>query len=72
MIRLKLPSLCIHQISEVVAKHTKEWSEISQKQLKDEHELLKDHVVQQNVLLKKLFEAAQQDQIKELEVLNDR
>ncbi|XP_048737341.1 1-phosphatidylinositol 4,5-bisphosphate phosphodiesterase beta-4-like isoform X2 [Ostrea edulis] len=60
------------EISEVVAKHTKEWSDISQKHLKDEHDLLKEHVEQQNTLLKKLFEVAQQEQIKQQEVLNER
>lgn len=56
----------------MVAKHTKEWSDISQKHLKDEHDLLKEHVEQQNTLLKKLFEVAQQEQIKQQEVLNER
>jgi ribosomal protein S3AE len=56
----------------VVAKHTKEWFDVSQKHLKEEHDMLKEHVEQQNALLKRLFEVAQQEQIKQQGVLNER
>ncbi|KAJ8309180.1 hypothetical protein KUTeg_014054 [Tegillarca granosa] len=54
------------KVTELVADHTKEWSDMVQRQLLEEHELRKDHINQQNDVLKKLLEDVQQENLKEL------
>ena len=60
------------QVKDLVSDQTNEWSDMVARQMSEEHELKKGHVVQQTDLLKKLLEEAQVAQIKEMEVRQDR
>lgn len=60
------------QVKELVIDQTREWSEMVARQMVEEHEMRKSHVIQQSDLLKKLMEDAQLLQIKELEVRQER
>ena len=56
----------------LVAEQTKEWSEMLERQLQEEHDLNKAHILQQNSTVTKLLEEAHQSQLKELETKQDR
>ncbi|KAK2157222.1 hypothetical protein LSH36_195g03077 [Paralvinella palmiformis] len=60
------------KVKELVIDQTREWSEMVARQMVEEHEMRKSHVIQQSDLLKKLMEDAQLLQIKELEVRQER
>ena len=51
---------------------TQEWSSMASRQMDEEHELRKGHVVEQTTLLKSLMEQAQAGALKELEGRHDR
>ena len=51
---------------------TKEWSDLVARQMTEEHEIRKTHVLQQTELLKKLIEDAQAVQLKEMELRQER
>jgi len=56
----------------LVAEQTKEWSDMVLRQLVEEHDGKKDHIVHQHECLRKLLIDAQTAQLKELEVKQDR
>ena len=56
----------------LVVDQTREWSDMVMRQVTEEHGLRKDHIVQQNECLHKLLLEAQQEQLKELEMRQDR
>ena len=57
---------------ELVADQTKEWTEMVMRQMAEEHEQLKTHVSQLAELLKELLEDAQDLQMKELELRQEK
>ena len=57
---------------DVVADQTKEWTDLVMRQMADEHELLKMHITQLSDLLKELMEDAQDLQLKELELRQEK
>jgi len=59
-------------VRDVVADQTKEWTEMVMRQMADEHELLKTHISQLADLLKELMEDAQDLQLKELELRQEK
>jgi phosphatidylinositol phospholipase C beta len=59
-------------VKDLVAEQTEEWSKLVSRQLNEEHEVRKEHAVQQGELLKKLLEEAQIFQLKDLEQRQDR
>ena len=60
------------QVRDLVEHQTKEWSEMVARQIAEEHEVKRSHVLQQAELLKTLLEAAQVTQCKDLEIKQDR
>ena len=56
----------------MVADQTKEWTDLVMRQMADEHELLKMHITQLSDLLKELMEDAQDLQLKELELRQEK
>ncbi|XP_023210759.1 1-phosphatidylinositol 4,5-bisphosphate phosphodiesterase-like [Centruroides sculpturatus] len=60
------------EIRELVVQQMRQWSELLEKQRKEEWELLKDHLWQQGEVLKKLMEQAQAGQMKQLEAKFER
>ena len=60
------------KVKDLVADQTKEWSDMVSRQLGEEHEVRRDHIIQQNEMLKKLMEEAQTNQLKELEVKQEK
>jgi len=56
----------------MVIEQTKEWSAMVSQQLKEEHELLKSNIHQQNQLLSKLMKDYQEAQLRDLEARHDR
>ena len=60
------------RVRSLVVEQTREWSDMVMRQVTEEHSLRKDHIVQQNECLHKLLLEAQQDQLKELEMRQDR
>jgi len=59
-------------VRDVVAEQTKEWTDMVMRQMADEHELLKTHITQLSDLLKELMEDAQDLQMKELELRQEK
>ena len=55
-----------------MADQTKEWTEMVMRQMAEEHEQLKTHVSQLAELLKELLEDAQDLQMKELELRQEK
>lgn len=55
-----------------MALQTKEWSEMVLRQMTEEHELWREHTIQQNETLAKLLEDAQREQLAELEAKQER
>ncbi|BFZ07040.1 hypothetical protein BsWGS_10079 [Bradybaena similaris] len=60
------------KVKELVALQTKEWSEMVLRQMTEEHELWREHTIQQNETLAKLLEDAQREQLAELEAKQER
>ena len=60
------------QVRELVADQTKEWTDMVMRQMAEEHELLKTHISQLSDLLKELMEDAQDLQLKELELRQEK
>ena len=60
------------RVRSLVVDQTREWSDMVMRQVTEEHCLRKDHIVQQNECLHKLLLEAQQEQLKELEMRQDR
>lgn len=60
------------QIQELVADQTKEWTDMVMRQMAEEHEMLKAHVGQLTELLRELMEDAQDLQMKELELRQEK
>ena len=54
------------QINELVCDHTKEWSDMKDRHVQEQHEVHKEQIAQQNECLRKLFEDTQLEQIQEL------
>ena len=63
--------LCI-QVRDLVEQQTKEWSEMNSRQIAEEHEIKRSHILQQAEVLKTLLETAQATQCKDLEIKQDR
>jgi len=59
-------------VRDVVAEQTREWTDMVMRQMADEHELLKTHITQLSDLLKELMEDAQDLQMKELELRQEK
>ena len=57
---------------DVVAEQTKEWTDMVMRQMADEHELLKAHITQLADLLRELMEDAQDLQMKDLELRQEK
>jgi len=55
-----------------VADQTKEWTDMVMRQMAEEHEMLKSHICQLSDLLKELMEDAQDLQLKELELRQEK
>ena len=60
------------QIQELVAEQTKEWTAMASQQLRDEYQLIKTNIEQQNELLSRLMTDYQHAQLKDLELRHDR
>ncbi|RUS81297.1 hypothetical protein EGW08_010939 [Elysia chlorotica] len=60
------------KIKELVLVQTKEWSDMVQRQMTEEHELWREHTLQQNETLSRLLEDAQREQMTELSARQDR
>ena len=60
------------RVHQLVVEQTREWSDMVMRQVTEEHDAKKEHIVQQNECLRKLLQAAQQEQLKELEVKQER
>jgi len=60
------------QVRDIVADQTKEWTDMVMRQMAEEHELLRTHISQLSDLLKELMEDAQDLQLKELELRQER
>ena len=60
------------QVQELVADQTKEWTDMVMRQMAEEHEMLKAHVGQLTELLRELMEDAQDLQMKELELRQEK
>lgn len=60
------------KVKGIVADQTKEWSDMVAKQMKEEHELRKEHVAQQTTLLKTLMQAAHCAQKQEFELQKEK
>ncbi|XP_064623819.1 1-phosphatidylinositol 4,5-bisphosphate phosphodiesterase beta-4-like isoform X4 [Lineus longissimus] len=60
------------KVKGLVADQTEEWSKLVSRQMQEEHDVRKEHAVQQGDLLKKLLEDAQIFQLKDLEQRQDR
>ncbi|XP_005100848.3 1-phosphatidylinositol 4,5-bisphosphate phosphodiesterase beta-4 isoform X1 [Aplysia californica] len=60
------------KVKELVVVQTKEWSDMVVRQMMEEHELWKEHAVQQNETLSKLLDDAQREQMAELEAKQER
>ena len=63
--------LCI-QVRDLVEQQTTEWSEMNSRQIAEEHEIKRSHILQQAEVLKTLLETAQATQCKDLEIKQDR
>ncbi|XP_060577835.1 1-phosphatidylinositol 4,5-bisphosphate phosphodiesterase beta-4-like isoform X1 [Ruditapes philippinarum] len=59
-------------VHRLVVDQTREWSDMVLRQLNEEHDLKKEHIVQQNECLRKLLHEAHTGQLKELEVRQER
>jgi len=59
-------------VRDVVAEQTKEWTDMVMRQMADEHELLKAHITQLADLLRELMEDAQDLQMKDLELRQEK
>lgn len=55
------------KVRQLVQEQTKEWTALIAQNLKEEHELLKNHCAQQCESLKKLLDLAQVQQTKDVE-----
>ena len=53
-------------------QQTKEWSEMVARQIAEEHEMKRSHVLQQAEILKTLLETAQTTQCRDLEIKQDK
>lgn len=60
------------KVHQLVVEQTKEWSDMVMRQLTEEHDIKKEHIVQQHECLRKLLVDAQAGQLKELEVKQER
>jgi phosphatidylinositol phospholipase C beta len=69
--RISSNDVCV-QVKALVAEHTQEWSEMVERQMTEEHTMLKAHIAQQSEILKTLLEVAQANQRKELEARHER
>ncbi|EEB13261.1 1-phosphatidylinositol-4,5-bisphosphate phosphodiesterase, putative [Pediculus humanus corporis] len=59
-------------ILKLVNEQTQQWSEMQERHRKEEWELLKQHVLDQQEILKKLMKASQASQIKQIEAKHER
>ncbi len=57
---------------DLVEEQTKEWSEMVARQMTEEHDMKKAHLLQQTEILKGLIDTVQAAQVKELEARQDR
>ena len=59
-------------VKQVVVEQTKQWSDMIERHRKENWELMRTHLQAQEDVLKKLMQAQQQMQIKELENLFEK
>jgi len=59
-------------VLKLVEEQTKQWTEMRQKQRKEEWEMMKAHLTAQEEILKKLMEVSQQNQMKQIEAKHER
>lgn len=64
-------SMC-SQVKDMVAQHTKEWSEMIDGHSTEEQEMKDAHVTQQCELLKKLLASVQEQQTLQLKLIHER
>lgn len=60
------------QVRDLVEQQTKEWSEMVARQIAEEHDIKRTHVLQQAEILKSLLETAQATQCRDLEIKQDK
>lgn len=59
-------------VKSVVVEQTKQWSDMMEKHRKEEWEIMKNHLKMQEDVLKKLMEAAQAQQMKDLDNIMEK
>lgn len=59
-------------LMKLVKEQTQQWSELQERHRKEEWELLRQHVIDQQEILKKLMKATQTAQLKQIEVKHER
>uniref|UniRef100_A0A8C3A439 Phosphoinositide phospholipase C n=1 Tax=Cyclopterus lumpus TaxID=8103 RepID=A0A8C3A439_CYCLU len=64
--------VCVLQVKEITAQHTKEWSELISSQGSEEQEVKDGHVTQQCEHLKKLLTTVQEQQTLQLKLIHER
>lgn len=60
------------QVKDIVAQHTKEWSEMIHSHSTEEQEMKDAHVTQQCEHLKKLLSGVQEQQTQQLKLIHER
>ena len=60
------------QVKDVVAEQTREWTDLVLRQLTEQHELVRAHVLAQAELSRQLLADMQAAQMKELEARHER
>lgn len=66
-------SWCVFlQVKDIVAQHTKEWSEMINSHSTEEQEMKDAHVMQQCDHLKKLLNSVQEQQTLQLKLIHER
>jgi len=59
-------------VRKLVAEQTVQWSDMVERHRKEEWELIKQHLIDQQDILKRLMEASHAAQMKQLEAKHDR
>ena len=63
---------CMSQVKELVADQTKEYGDMTGREMNEEFELCKTHVKQQNELLRRLMDEAHAGQLRDLEARQEK
>ena len=63
---------CVPQVKELVSDQTKEYGDMTGREMNEEFELCKTHVRQQNELLRRLMDEAHAGQLRDLEARQEK